>query len=168
MLDVLLPLLLLAALIYGLHQLPKRLNAKRHSHRLTQPGEAGWTFEVSGWTFSLYTTAFNNVPRAIVSAWPPSSKSIYDLGTAAATLGGLGAMVGAVWALVEVWRAVWTEAREHAMQKAVTGEVMTGMRKRAVEYLAKEAVAVDPRSLSGGLQPLVSVVQTPCEGETLT
>jgi len=155
MLDIVLPLLLFAALISALHRLPKRINAKRPSHRLTQPGEAGWAFEFSGRTLSLYTTAFNNVPRSIVSAWPPASRSIYDLGTAAATFGGLGAIGGALCALGEVWRAVWTEAREHAMQKAVTGEVMTGMRKRAVEILAQEAVPVNPKSLSGGLQPLV-------------
>jgi hypothetical protein len=76
-------------------------------------------------------------------------------------------MGGALWALVEVWRAVWTEAREHAMQKAVTGEVMTGMRKRAIEFLAQEAVAVDPKSLSGGLQPLVSAAPDTVGAERL-
>ena len=66
MIEVLLPLLLLCALVFALRRLPQTLNAKRHTHRLSQPGEVGWTYEFVNKTFSLYTTAFNSLPKYVV------------------------------------------------------------------------------------------------------
>jgi hypothetical protein len=154
MIDVLLPLLLLATLIYALRRLPQVLTGKRHSHRLSQPGETGWTYEFTNKTFSLYTTAFNGLPRTVMSLLPPSIKRLYDLGSVSGALGVIAAMAGALWALTEVWRAVWAEARLHAMQKPTIGEVMAGrLTKRAMQHMAE---GVPPSvSLSGGLQPLV-------------
>ena len=155
MIEVLLPLLLLCALVFALRRLPQTLNAKRHTHRLSQPGEVGWTYEFVNKTFSLYTTAFNTLPKYVVSTWPPAMKRLYDLGSISGALGVLAAMGGALWALAEVWRAVWAEARLHAMQKPVTGIVTGGsITKRAMAHMS-EGVAPTV-SLSGGLQPLAS------------
>ena len=155
MIGVLQPLLLLAALFYALRRLPQALTGKRHAHRLSQPGETGWTYEFANKTFSLYTTAFNSLPRTLISSLPLSIKRLYDLGSIGGTVGVFAAMGGALWALSEVWRAVWAEARLHAMQKPRVGEVMAGgITKRAMQYMA--AGETDSASLSGGLQPLVS------------
>jgi len=161
MIEVLLPLLLLAALGYALRRLPQTLNAKRHSHRLSQPGEAGWTYEFANKTFSLYTTAFNGVPKIVVSKWSPAARKLYDMGSVSGALGVVAAMGGALWALSEVWRAVWAEARLHAMQKPAAGEVMAvAITKRAMAPMA-EGVSQGV-SLSGGLQPLVSYCVRTC------
>jgi hypothetical protein len=156
MLDIFLPILCLSALLYALQRAPRLLAPRRHSHRLSQPGETGWTFEYASKTFSVFTTAFNAVPQAIVSSSPASLSRVYDVGSIAGVGGSAVAVGGGLWALKEVWMAVWAEARIHAMQKVDLGVATNGMTKRAMGFLAIAPPIEVPVS-GGGLQPLVRV-----------
>lgn len=158
MLDIILPIVLFSILVYALYQAPRYLAKRPHAHRPSQPGEAGWTFEFSSRSLSVYTKAFNHIPKALISPLPVSLARLYDVGSIAGVGGAVVAIGGGLWALKEVWTAVWAEARLHAMQKVVSGEIgQEGITKRALEYMAKGVP--ETVSLSGGLQPLVRLLR---------
>lgn len=163
MIDVLIPLVLLLALGYSLHRLVYRAGkhgkAKSelpvHRHALsTRPSVGtGWSIEQSGLTWSLVTSGLNSIPGQILDRQSDSSKralkGFYELGSIVGVLGGVGAVGTSGWALVQVWTAVWEEARSHTAEKDVGGTVK--VLKRAMEHTAPSAAAK-----LEGLQPLVS------------
>ena len=171
MIDVLLPIFLLSLLIYLLRHLasgftPSRSRYALPTHRLSQPersggggGGGGWILETSHRTISLYTAAFNHVPKQIVKRWNKGMKRVYDVGALVGLLGSVVSIGGAMWALGEVWRTVWMEASIHAAEKGAGESVDVGSHlvKRAVEYMAVGAGSLPSSgwSSSGGFQPLV-------------
>lgn len=160
MLDILLPIVLFAVLVYTLYQAPRYISRRPHAHRPSQLGEAGWTFEIGSKSLSIYTKAFNDVPRIIVERLPAALQRSYDLGSIAGVGGAVVSIGGGLWAVKEVWAAVWAEAKIHAAQKVATDgtEIQEGIQKRVLDYLA-DGVPGEV-SLSGGLQPLVSMEHT--------
>lgn len=155
MIDTVLPLALLLLLCYSLNRYAQTHGS---SHRLSElpvhrrPGSASrsaWTIERDGLALSLSTSGFNGLPAAFLDRRSDVVKrllgKVYDTGSALGVLGGIGAIGTTIWALGQVWLAVWAEARSHAGDPGMS----IGISKRAFE----EAL---PAAQAGGLQPLVS------------
>jgi hypothetical protein len=193
MIEVILPLLGLAGLAYAFHTLlvrySKSPSSSRHNskhlpvHRLSAPlastsSSSGiWELERHGITLSASTTALNSLPKSILDKRPgslkPLLKLLYDAGSALGLMGGGAAILGTIWGLKEVWKAVWDEAKIHATAMVVAeaeeaAAAARGAGAGVVKAVMKRAVvggaggvgsfgtssSVSPGS--GGLQPLVS------------
>lgn len=171
MIDVLIPLVLLLVLGYSIHRLVSRSGQGHHGklkselpvHRhplSTRPGSSygtGWSIEQSGLTWSLVTSGLNGIPSQIFDRRPErvkrAFKAFYELGSIFGVLGGVGAVGVTGWTLVQVWTAVWQEARSHAAEKNVgTVKIL----RRAIEHAVPSAA-----SKLEGLQPLVSQLTWP-------
>ena len=166
MIDVLIPLVLLLVLGYSIHRLVSRSSQGHHGkfkselpvHRhplSTRPSSSsgsGWSIEQSGLTWSLVTSGLNAIPGQILDRRPErvkrAFKAFYELGSIFGVLGGVGAVGVTGWTLVQVWTAVWQEARSHAAEKNVGAAKIL---KRAIEHAVPSAA-----SKLEGLQPLVS------------
>lgn len=161
MIDVLIPLVLLLVLGYSFHRLAShngnqgkvKSELPVHRHALsTRPTGSGWSIEQSGLTWSLVTSGLNTLPGQILEKRPASIKralkGFYEIGSVVGILGGAGAVGVTGWTVVQVWTAVWEEARSHAAEKNVgTVKIL----KRAIEHVVPSAA-----SKLEGLQPLVS------------
>lgn len=167
MLDVFLPIIIIIGLGYAFHILLVRSSKSRpHSskqipvHRLSGPsggvGSTGiWKLERHGITLSASTTVLNALPKNILDKRSgrlrPLLRALYDLGSALGLAGGVAAIAGTVWALQEVWKAVWEEARLHATEMAAE-EAVKVVKRSLGEASASSSISPG----SGGLQPLVS------------
>lgn len=152
MLDVLLPVVLLAIVVAALRQAPRYL--QKHSRRSLSlptggrlaPARADWVLERDGLTVSATTTSLNGLPKRIISRLLPRQRAaalrFYDTGAAVGCAGGVVALGGAVWALTAAWLAVWAEAEAHARVTVKPGKIL----RRTVEHV---------QEVDGGLQPLV-------------
>lgn len=168
MLDVLLPLALLLLLGYSFHVFAQRAGRRGkgkselpvHRHPLSTSATAStWTFERHGLSWSISTGALNSVPGQLLDRRPERFKralrSVYEFGSVVGVLGGAGAIATTVWTLVQVWMAVWDEARSHAAEHEHTVKVL----KRALEHAAHHAKL-------DGLQPLVRPPDDPAHRAT--
>ena len=174
MIDVLTPLVLLLLLGYSIHRLVSRNSRGNHGklkselpvHRhplstrstgSTSSSGTGWSIEQSGLTWSLTTFGLNDIPNQILERRPErvkrTLKAFYELGSITGILGGIGAVGFTGWTLIQVWTAVWQEARSHAAEKNVA---TVRILKRAIEHAVPSAV-----SKLEGLQPLVSQLAPP-------
>lgn len=157
MLDVLLPLILLAALIAALRAAPAYL-AKSPTSSLPAPyriaPRAPWVLERQGITVSATTVALNRLPKKIVHRLPQRTRSaavrLFDVGVVAGVLGSVFAFGVAVWSAKQVWSAVWLEAEAHA--RAEDTSVSRIVRRAIVPDTPPSVHTAD----SGGLLPLVS------------
>lgn len=144
-----LPLILLAIVLYALRLAP----------RIAKPGRSSpWKTTRHGLTLKASTTALNSVAREwVVYAGPQFrvlATGFYNVGSVAGVAGSAVASLGALWALVTAWRAVWIEAEAHASVQSA-GEALG---KRAVEAVS----AAQLHASYIGLEPLVSTNQQHC------
>lgn len=170
MIDVLIPLLLLLVLGYSFNRLVSRqghskikseLPVHRHPLSTRSSGSAlgsGWSIEQSGLTWSLVTPGLNSLPSQILDHRPENVKrafkAFYELGSVVGIAGAVGAVGMTGWTLVQVWTAVWEEARSHAAEKNVAGATVKIL-KRAIEQVAPTTSSA--ASKLEGLQPLASL-----------
>ncbi len=167
MIDIILPHLFFAALIFSfrrlLHFLSNTSPKSRHNlpiYRLSQPEklDPGWTIDWSRWSVSISTIGLNALPKLLLARLGERGltglKILYDAGSGIGLLGGAAGTGGAVWAAAMVWLTVWEEASAHAGQVVVRGSGMNKLSKRALEVIAADTAE---RSSTGGgiLQPLV-------------
>jgi hypothetical protein len=164
MLDILLPSLLLLAIGVALHSFVKqaseggRLKSDLPVHRRSLSStSARWKFERNGFSASLSTTGLNGVAIGLVDGQRGSLKrsvlGFYNIGIYVGTLGGLAALGATMWQLVQVWSAVWLEARSHAAQKSEVVSIV----KRLVTERDVQGMGSAPQL--EGLQPLVRILE---------
>jgi len=161
MLDVVFPLVSLGILVWLIQRAPSASWTKSYrgnNHKLSAPnGEHGaqdFHFEVHGPSISIWTSGLNAIPSLIVlrRGSAPVLRRIYDLGALVCLIGLGVAFLGSFWALIGVWREVWTEAEVHARTTAEDSLVKT-IAKRA----GLNTSPIDhPASSSSSLQPIVS------------
>jgi hypothetical protein len=164
MLDILLPSLLLLAIGVALHSFVKqaseggRLKSDLPVHRRSLSStSAPWKFERSGFSASLSTTGLNAVAIGLIDGRRTSFKrtvlGFYNIGIYVGILGGLAALGATMWQLLQVWAAVWLEARSHAAQKS---EVVSIVKRLVTE---KDVHGTGSVPQLDGLQPLVRILQ---------
>ncbi|GMK56009.1 hypothetical protein CspeluHIS016_0210650 [Cutaneotrichosporon spelunceum] len=134
MLDVLLPLGLLLVLVLVLRAAPaltlRTAPSLAKARKLTPAAyralsrRSEWVVTRTGLTVSTSTGALNSLPKRILSRLTlkgrAGARRFYDTGVAAGCLGSVGAVAGALWALMRAWRAVWDEAEAHAAHPPAT------------------------------------------------
>lgn len=160
MLDIIIPTIILALIIHLLRILPRYSSPRSSTYRIS-PENTGWIVERSRKVISLYTTSLNSLPRILASRLPKSSKRLYDIGVLAGIAGGIIAIEGSLWALKEVWMAVWLEAKIHAGETTLEASdkgvnAVTRIAKRAVDSSSSTSLDLELGPAHGGLQPLVS------------
>ncbi|RXK37883.1 hypothetical protein M231_04882 [Tremella mesenterica] len=150
MLNLLLPSLLLSLLAVYIHRLSQP-SRKPGSHRLSQPSRHVWFSERTGITLSISTQNLNYLPRSILqslrSSFHPRLKKTYELLAWVGVVGGVIALLGALWACLDIWWSLWEEATVHASSPSTTGSWRRHMSK--------------VQEQRRGLQPLIPGITTP-------
>ena len=125
MIDIVLPLAILAILCFLVYRIPYHLSSKSSGYLPTTryhlsrpiPTPQGWTVDWTGGQLSLSTRDYNAVPRLLLGGWKgyqPLLSRFYALGGLAGILGLIVSLGGAAWAVIQVWGTVWEEFAAHS------------------------------------------------------
>ncbi|KAL1412161.1 hypothetical protein Q8F55_003168 [Vanrija albida] len=145
LLEIALPLLLLALLVVLLRSAPAVVASSNPKARYKLPSPAAayrlsrradWVVERHGITLSASTGGLNSLPKRVLASIGARSRDkvlwFYDAGVVVSVAGIAVGILGAIWALGRVWWAVWAEAEAHARVQHAAG---AGLKPRAGEGL---------------------------------
>lgn len=140
LLEVALPLFLLAVLVLLLRSAPAVIASSNPKARYKLPSPAAayrlsrradWVVERHGVTLSASTGGLNSLPKRVLAGIGARSRDkvlwFYDAGVVVSVVGIAVGILGAIWALFRVWWAVWVEAEAHARVQHAAG----GLKPRA-------------------------------------